>query len=176
MIWIAITIALIGAITGWWIRARYTRGVSAINVERYVEEFAGYSAPGGVLEVRHEQREQLLQFAKRDESQGLGLLEFGFPDMQWSRNYFPEILKRVEAAGFSCIVEEGPLGAPVRRFLSVIYGANADDIAKRTRELLAICGNVMEFGPSDTFKVRFRGVVSQDAIDRVKAARRKTTR
>jgi len=172
MIWIAIAIALIAAITGWWIQARYTRGVRAVDVARYVEEFAGYSAPGGVLEIRHEHANQSLQFAKRDESQGLGLLEFGFPDMSWSRSYFPEILKQAEAAGFSCIVEEGPVGAPVRRFLSVIYGANADDIAKRTRDLLAICSHVMEFGPADTFKVRFRGVVSQDAIDRVRAARR----
>jgi hypothetical protein len=175
MTWIAITIALLVAIIGWSIRARYTRGVRAESVGRYVEEFAEYSAPAGVLEVQRERSEQLLQFAKRDESQGLGLIEFGFPEMSWSRSYFPEILNRAEAAGFSCIVEEGPVGAPVRRFLRVRYGANGDEIAEQSRDILAICSDVMGFGPSDTFKIRFRGVISPDAMDRIRAARRSQT-
>ena len=172
MVWILIIVLTIAVIIGWWVRARYTRGVEAGDVARFVLEFAGYSAPGGVLEIRHEATERMLQFAKREESQQMGCIEFGLPEMSWSQHYFREILRQVEAAGFTCIVEEGPQHAPVRRFLRVTFGANGADLAKETRELLAICSRVMGFGSSDSFKIRFRGVVSKEAIERVKASRR----
>jgi hypothetical protein len=172
MVWTLITVFALAAIIAWWVWARYTRGVEAGDVARFVQEFAEYSAPGGVLEVRQEGSRRMLQFARREESQGTGLVEFGLPEMSWSQDYFREILKQIETAGFTCIVEEGPRYASVRRFLHVIYGANGEDLAKETRTLLAICNRVMGFTSSDSFKIRFRGVVSDEAIERVKAARR----
>jgi hypothetical protein len=170
MVWVGVVVVLVLALVAWWWWARYTRGLKMEEVSRHIEEFAGYSGRGGVLEIRHEGSPRMLQFALRDEAEGKRQLEFGLPDIPWSEHCFDQIVQAAESAGFRCSVEQGSKDAPVRRFLSVVYGGDSDDLGEGTREILAICSRAMDFRPHDTFKIRFRGVISDSAFQQVRTA------
>jgi len=167
---IAFLILLSGAVAWWWVRfGEHTRWM---DLPRHVGEFCGYSARGGILEIRHMRSGRTIQFASIDEgAEGRSTFEFAFPEMSRSAGFFEELISKLEAAGFACTVEEAPTrNAPVRRFVSVVSSGTKDELVDQTRRLLDILGPFLEAKPEDPAKLRFRGAVRASAIEQLRTS------
>jgi len=167
--WAAVLLVLFLIVIVCW-RARYTRRVTINELTRYIDEFGQYSAEGGVLEIRHEQSPKTMQFALSSDSVASRTIEFGLPEVSWSNEFFDRVTKDAESKGLRCIIEESPGGSKVRRFLSIIIGGDEAEISEGVRELLQICTEAMSFERSDTFKIRFRGVINKSAMAKAKGS------
>jgi hypothetical protein len=155
-LWIALLTLAIGALLYWRGRKPMVhRAVPLADLPRFVDGLVGQFAPGGILLADRRPGPGFLQIALRTVEPDGYTLEFGFPELDWSRAAFSRVLTAVSADGFEPTTDTG-LGA-VSRFMRVQMASPAPEVSLKAQRLFTVVAAELEWGEQPVFDVRFLG-------------------
>jgi hypothetical protein len=156
---IAITVALLVVFMWWMRRPLYHRNVKPEEFERYVRGFVNQCTDGSLIFVEHEGSPRFVQFAKRRSNGSRTVLQFGFPDVEWSRGYFDTMVNTFQALEFRYIITKGE--GPVRRFLELnLVVDDPEDSVIAASRVARVAFKAMGLDEGATFRVHVKGNLS----------------
>lgn len=158
-LWIALAAVALLALLYWRRgKPRVHRAVPLADLSRFVESLVARFVPGAVLLADRRPPPGFLQLALRSIESDEYTLEFGFPEIDWSRAAFNRVLAAVEADGFEPATDIG--FSEVLRFMRVQISAPAPEICERVQRLFSIVVRELEWGEGVLFDVRLLGRVN----------------
>jgi hypothetical protein len=125
--------------------------------DRALWSFLGQVDTGDVLTFDRETGPGFLQFAITENHPTSQTIEFGLPDTAWTVDAFPRVVAGLDAAGFTCTVEDFPPGAVIRRFLRVPVSGSQGSIRERADQRVGVVCRELNWPPTDRFTVHMKG-------------------
>jgi hypothetical protein len=168
-VWI-IGALLIGAVAFWWFGKQPVthRRIPLSGLHRFVASLPAQMASGGFFIADRESGPGFLQLALSNYGQMQCTLEFGLPELDWSKERFEAVTSALKAAHYDPVVEPGQ-GA-VSRFLRVIIAGPEENVIARSDQLLSLVSRELGWENRDTFRVRFGGSIEPGrALERLRA-------
>ena len=158
--WLVLLLCVVaGSVYLWRVGAQPAEhDVSAADFERLLSALVETMADGAVLVIRHARSDAFVQFVKRDAPSG-PVLGFGFPDAEWSREFFGPVSEALTREGIAYDVSETG-DDPVRRFLEVEISDASISAAKRVADV-ALEG--MGIGVAERFVATLEGDLDPSA-------------
>lgn len=157
-VWI-IGAVVVAAVALWWFGKQPVthRRIPLAGLRRFVASLPAQMAPGGFFIADRESGPGFLQLALRDYGHMRCTLEFGLPELDWSKERFAAVTTALKAAHYDPVVEPGR-GA-VSRFLRVIIAGPEENVIARGDQLLSLVSRELGWEPGGTFRVRFGGSI-----------------
>lgn len=124
----ALFVVLMGALSyQWWRWQRLRRHASITDVTGWTATLLRGFAPGSVLIAEPNGREGFIQYAVTARRHELRTLEFGLPEVDWSRTAITPIQTLMDSMGISWTFEQADTTHEVQRFLRAeIHGTRAE--------------------------------------------------
>lgn len=146
----------------WWMsRSPRYRSIKLNDLPRFFSSFADTAAVGSLMFIHHEGSDKFIQFAKSREGDGRVNLKFSFPDAPWSRSYFDKVVLGLSQTGMSYHIEETTDEPKVRRFVTVNFIQDAQQVLLVASTALDAL-DVLD----QPFRVVFEGVVDPQLVRR----------
>jgi hypothetical protein len=154
--WTFVAIGLLGVVSLRWLAKRRIvyRGVPLPGLRRFVSSLLA-RADGGFFIADRESGPGFLQLALRQYRAGQCSVEFGLPDVDWSRNEFDAVVAALEKESFAPGVEPGE--GSVSRFVRVLVAGPEARVIERSMSLLDLVARSLGWNEETTFRVRFGG-------------------
>ena len=140
-------------------RPNYYRGVDINDFQRFVKGLIKQGTNGSLMFINHQESKRFVQFAKCEINGPGTIINFGFPDAPWSRNYFSPMVEAFKNFNVEYEIQETSDDSDfVTRFIDV--NIKVDDIEKSMAELCRaakIAFKVMKVKENDKFRIHFEG-------------------
>lgn len=127
-------------------------GLAAIR--KHIERLLRQGYDRGALVLTFKGTDAFIQFRKYIHAKGDQGLELGFPDAEWSREFFPRLAEWCEQNGFSHDIAHNSEGGGLN-FLHVDTG---DDLDAAMRLVEGIVTDIFSLEPNARFSHQFDGV------------------
>ena len=164
MIWIGCIVILIIFFIWWGKKPNYYRNKESSDFQRFIEGLIRQGSNGSLLFIKHQKSNRFVQFAKYITEDSEIVINFGFPDANWSKSYFKPLIEALDKAEFDYQVQ-GTRDASefVTRFLEV--NKKVDDVEKAAEEfslIAKIAFSVMGIGDREKYRIHFEGELNKE--------------
>ena len=139
-------------------RPVFHRGVTFASLARHVDSFLLQMAPGGVLIAERESGPGFLQLAMISASLEWQAVEFGLPELAWSRHRFDEVVRGLQHAGFETRVE-ATASPNLPRFLRVSLSGPTPEVSAQAFRLLQSAHRELGWNASERYTVHSQGAL-----------------
>lgn len=130
------------------------------QLQRPLEDLLQRGFDGGVLFIDHIGSPKFLQYSKYIHRKGEYGIELGFPDAEWSKEFYPEVKKICELKGFE-YRQEGSNQHNELVFLNVDCGMNTKMAYQLARDILT---EIFGCSDDDRYHVRLLNASNDDQI------------
>jgi hypothetical protein len=167
MIWITVLVLLTFILIYCGRRPNYYRNQKSSDFVRFIEGLITSGGDGCLLIIRHQKSNCFVQFAKYiTDDRSHTIINFGFPDAKWSRDYFKPLCDAFDKLGINYRVQgTGDHSDLVPRFIEL--DRNVDQARKTSEELARlaeIAFMVMGIDKMQTFRIHYEGDFTIESI------------
>lgn len=167
MVWLIIASAILFIILVWiGKRPNYYNNVTWNELTRFFEAFISQGVNGCIIFIRHVDSKKFLQFAKFVSDESKTIINFGFPDVPWSRCYFKPIILALESEKIDYQIQgTGDDPEFVTRFIDINLELNKEQLIKTVEQCIRITEiafKAMGIKNSDKFRIHFEGRLYPD--------------
>jgi len=138
------------------------RGLHLSDTERFLKGFLLQNGRGSVLFLDRESGPGFLQVAVRAHRGPWLEIEFGLPELDWSREHFDLVHRAIVNEGHANDVEANDDNKDIPRFLRVYLEGNRDELIHVLLGVLELTANLLEFKKDDTYTLRMMGDIGSE--------------
>ena len=156
--WTWLVLGAVALATLWWWGSRpvYYHHSTLHEFERPINGFLSQMDTGAVWIAEREGGPGFLQLALVTNKPLEQAVEFGLPDVDWSRTRFDTVIRALQDAGYESALEASASGE-TKRFLRVRCAGQRPQLSKTILDLLTRAAGALEWSESETYTVHCRG-------------------